>query len=173
VSRFGGGPVRRNSDGSYSIRLDPTVRNLLASVSEQVVPVMESDDPATRRLFPPAYVGGDPDSARAERGYRDLVDGAMRNHHRTALDTLASTATATTLSAEELALWLSAIETLRLIVGTRLDVTEDMVPPTADDPSAPEYALYDLLGMVQAAIIDALAAELPEEGRPEGPEGLL
>ena len=48
-----------------------------------------------------------------------------------------------------------------------------MAPPAPDDPSAPEHALYDLLGMVQAAVIDALAAEFPEEGRPDGPEGLL
>ena len=57
---------------------------------------------------------------------------------------------------------------MRLVLGTRLDVSEDMAPPDPEDPTAPEYALYELLGQLQYLMIEVLAADLPEEGRPEG-----
>ena len=54
------------------------------------------------------------------------------------------------------------------MLGTRLDVSEDMEPPDPEDPTAPEYALYELLGQLQYLMVEVLAAELPDEGRPEG-----
>ncbi len=120
----------------------------------------------TRRLFPPAYPGQD--HGRAELEYRNLVDGALINHHREAFAMLAETADADTLSEAELNAWLSAVGSMRLVLGTRLDVSEDMDPPDPDDPTAPEYALYELLGQLQYLMIEVLAAELPDEGRPEG-----
>lgn len=161
-----GSPIRRRRDGRYALRLDPTVRTVLGSVSEQVVPMLASGDESTRRLFPPAYVAED--HAAAEEEYRKLVDSALQNHHRKALDVLAATAMSDTLSTDELDAWLSAVESIRLVLGTRLDVGEEAVALAMDDPMAPELALYDLLGALQASIIDALAADLPDEGRPEG-----
>ena len=64
--------------------------------------------------------------------------------------------------------WLSAIGSMRLVLGTRLDVSEDMETPDAEDPTAPEYALYELLGQLQYLMIEVLASELPDQGRPEG-----
>jgi hypothetical protein len=57
---------------------------------------------------------------------------------------------------------------MRLVLGTRLDVSEDMAPPDPEDPTAPEYALYELLGQLQYLMVEVLAAGLPPEGRPEG-----
>jgi hypothetical protein len=160
-----GGPFRRRRDGRYTVDVDPKLRTVLASVAEQLGPMIDADDPATTRLFPPAYVGED--TERQEAGYRALVDGALRNHHHRALDVLVETASAPTLSAGELEAWLSAIGSMRLVLGTRLDVSEDMEPPGPGDPAETEYAVYDLLGWVQAAIIEELASELPEDGAPE------
>ena len=80
---------------------------------------------------------------------------------------LAETSNADTLSEPELQAWMSAIGSLRLVLGTRLDVSEDMETPDPDDPSAGEYALYELLGQLQYLMVEVLAAELPEEGRPD------
>ena len=157
-------PIRRRRDGSYAVRLDPTVRAVLRSASQQMVPLLASDDVATRRLFPPAYVGGE--RAAEEREYRKLVDNALQSHHRHALAVLADTATADTLSSGEINAWLSAVGSMRLVLGTRLDVSEDTTPPPTNDPAAPEHALYDLLGALQEAIISVLASELPREGEP-------
>ena len=122
-----GGPFRRRRDGRYTVDVDPKLRTVLASVAEQLGPMIDADDPATTRLFPPAYVGED--TERQEAGYRALVDGALRNHHHRALDVLVETASAPTLTAGELEAWLSAIGSMRLVLGTRLDVSEDMDPP--------------------------------------------
>ena len=81
---------------------------------------------------------------------------------------LAATAQADILTEPELNAWLSAVGSLRLVLGTRLDVSEDMEAPDPEDPTAPEYALYELLGQLQYLMIEVLAAELPDEGRPEG-----
>ena len=43
-----------------------------------------------------------------------------------------------------------------------------MTEPAADDPTAPEYALYELLGQLQYLMVEVLAAALPPEGRPDG-----
>jgi hypothetical protein len=159
-------PFRRRRDGRFTIRIDPSVRAVLVSMSEQLSPMVDPEEPMTRRLFPPAYPGQD--LAGAEQDYRSLVDTALINHHRQACEVLARTAHDDTLTGAELEAWLSAIGSMRLVLGTRLDVSEDMEVPDPEDPGAPEYALYELLGQLQFLIIEVLAAELPDEGRPEG-----
>jgi Domain of unknown function (DUF2017) len=157
-------PIRRRRDGRYTVRLPAEVRTMLGSLAEQMSPMIDSDDPAVTRLFPPAYIGDD--TTDAEKQYRSLVDGALHNHHHQAMDILSETVTADILTADELSGWLSAIGSMRLVIGTRLDVSEDMPKPVPGDPSESEHAVFDLLGMLQATIVDVLAEELPDEGEP-------
>ncbi len=157
-------PIRRRRDGRYAVRLSPQVRALLGSLAEQMIPMIDSDDPAATRLFPPAYVGTH--TSEAEQQYRELVDGALHSHHHHAVQVLTETVTADSLSADELAGWLSAIGSMRLVIGTRLDVSEGMVDPAPGDPSEPEHAVFHLLGVLQGTIIDVLGAELPDDGQP-------
>jgi hypothetical protein len=159
-------PIRRRRDGRYAVKLDPNVRAVLVTMSEQLAPVLSPDDPMTKRLFPPAYPSKIDGSAEQE--YRQLVDSALINHHREAFAVVVETAHAEVLTDVELASWLSAIGSMRLVLGTRLDVSEDMEAPDPADPTAPEFALYELLGQLQYLMIEVLAAELPDEGRPEG-----
>ena len=159
-------PIRKGKDGRYRVRIDETARTVLCDLARQLTPAIATHDPMTKRLFPPAYP--DPQLADVEREYRGLVETALVAHHQRALETLASTAKADTLSEEEVHDWLSAIESMRLVLGTRLDVSEDMTPPRPDDPAAAEYALYEYLGGLQYLLIETLAADLPDEGRPEG-----
>ena len=159
-------PIKRRRDGRYAVRLDHRARVVLASVAQQLPPALDARDPMTRRLFPPAYPGAD--QADDEAAYRELVDAALVNHHTDALRTLVETANAEVLSAEELQAWLSAVGSLRLVLGTRLDVCEEMAAPDPETPAGAEYALYEFLGELQFLIVEVLASELPEEGRPEG-----
>jgi Domain of unknown function (DUF2017) len=156
---------RRRRDGRYTVRLNRDLRSVLVSVAQQMGPMIDADDEATTRLFPPAYLGDD--TASAEEEYRSLVDEPLRNHHHQALDVLIDTGHADTLSAEELAAWLSAIGSMRLVLGTRLDVMEEMEPPEPGRPGADEFVLYQLLSAVQNDIVEMLADELPDDGDPE------
>ena len=79
-----------------------------------------------------------------------------------------ATAEAESLSEEEFGAWLDAVGTLRLVLGTRLDVHEDMDPPDPQDPMAAEYGLFVFLGELQYLMVEVLADDLPDEGRPEG-----
>jgi Domain of unknown function (DUF2017) len=159
-------PIRRRRDGRYLIRLDPNARVVLADLGRQLPEAIASRDPMVRRLFPPAYLSAE--LAEAEQEYRELVDTALVNHHTQALETLVATAQSDTLSEEEFHSWLDAIGTLRLVLGTRLDVHEDMDAPDPEDPLAAEYGLFLFLGELQYLMVEVLADELPEEGRPEG-----
>src|ERR1035437_5255947 len=147
-----------------AVRLSPQVRALLGSLAEQMIPMIDSDDPVATRLFPPAYIGTH--ASEAEQQYRELVDGALHSHHHHAAQVLTKTVTADSLSADELAGWLAAIGSMRLVIGTRLDVSEGMVDPVPGDPSEPEHAAFHLLGVLQATIIDVLGTELPDDGEP-------
>jgi len=138
---------------------------VLLSMSEQLSPLLGTGDPMTKRLFPPAYPAmGFED---AERDYRELVDDALVNHHREAFAVLAETSNADILNDSELQAWLTAVGSLRLVLGTRLDVKQDMEPPDPEDPTAPEFALYEVLGQLQYVMVEALSAGLPDEGSPD------
>ncbi|HEY0804300.1 MAG TPA: DUF2017 domain-containing protein [Pseudonocardiaceae bacterium] len=62
------------------------------------------------------------------------------------------------LTEEQAAAWLSALNDVRLALGTALDVTEDMpdeLPP--DDPREPHLNVYHWLTWVQESLIQAVA----------------
>jgi hypothetical protein len=159
-------PFRRRRDGRFVVKLDPNVRAVLVTLSQQLMLTLDSREPMNRRLYPPAYPSEN--HTREELEYRNLVDSALENHHRQAFAVLTETARSDTLNESEFNAWLSAIGSMRLMIGTRLDVSENMVEPAPEDPTAPEFALYELLGQLQYLMVEILAAGLPPEGQPEG-----
>ncbi len=139
------------------MRLEPTERQLLQALPGQLGDALEDRDPSLRRLFPPAYEG------RVDNvEYRQLVGESLLEGKRAALRALADTADAERLDEQQLSAWLGALESLRLVLGTQLDVTEDTyvggIHP--DDPDAPRLALYHWLSWLQEEIVQALAAGL-------------
>jgi len=159
-------PIKRRRDGRYVVRLDANARVVLANLAAQLPEAIESRDPMVQRLFPPAYTSDD--QTADEVAYRELVDSALVNHHTRSLETLVATADAESLSEEEFGAWMDAVGSLRLVLGTRLDVHEDMEPPDPQDPTAAEHALFVFLGELQYLMVEILAEQLPDEGRPEG-----
>jgi hypothetical protein len=92
---------------------------------------------------------------------RELVLGDLVARRRSAVDVLEATAGATRLDEEQLLAWMRALNDVRLVLGTRLDVTEegDERPVDRRDPRAPAFAVYDYLTYLQGEIIEALSAE--------------
>lgn len=157
---IGRGHFRRDRQGRYHPRLSTEERQLLAGLPAQALALIEEEDPSTRRLFPVAY----PDDDRADREYRALTGESLRSRHRHALDILAEGAAADSLGEEELTEWMGALEVLRLVLGTQLDVGEDMEPIDPSDPLAPGFALYAWLSLLQEEVVEALAQALPAGG---------
>jgi hypothetical protein len=153
--------VERTRRGRYRLRLPPQEREILRSLPRQLRELLGTDDPALRRLFPPAYED-DPDR-QAE--YEDLVSPELTRDRLDALAVVERTIDSTRLSEEEIRAWLGALNDLRLVLGTRLDVTEDLYEgglPEAD-PRFPVFALFAYLGWLEEQIVEAMASDLPDE----------
>jgi hypothetical protein len=152
----------RDRHGRYRPGLGAGERELLRTLPAEALSLLESRDPATRRVFPVAY----PHDEASESEYQEMMTNHLSNRHQLALDTLAGTADASSVSEEEINQWLDALEVMRLLLGTQLDVSEDAIVVEEDDERAPQYAVYSYLSMLQSEIIDSLAQALPKDGRP-------
>jgi hypothetical protein len=114
----------------------------------------DTDDPGLRRLFPPAY--SSPEHREHADEYRRLMTEDLVQRHQDSLDILERTADVDELSPEEMEAWMRSLNSLRLVLGTRLGVTED------DDVSnhmSAEFALYYFLGYLQECVVEALSGE--------------
>ncbi|MHB1508915.1 MAG: DUF2017 family protein [Acidimicrobiales bacterium] len=110
---------------------------------------------ALRRLFPPAYTRDD----EAELNYVSMAREGLLEHHREALQTLAETANAKKLDSAQLQRWMTAINDVRLVLGTALDVREDM--NTFGGSMPPQMLYYHYLSGLQSEIVDFLSTRLP------------
>lgn len=150
----------RDRHGRYRTGLGSNEREVLKALPRQVQGLLETQDPSVKRVFPVAY----PQDERAESEYREMMDAQLLQKHEQTLDTLAATVDSPTLDEEEIHQWLDALEVLRLVLGTQLDVTEDVVVIDDLDPRAEQFAVYRYLSMLQGEIIDSLADALPDGG---------
>ena len=152
-------PIERTETGDFLLRLGPEERGLLRRLSAELEELLaaEPEDPSLRRLRPRAY-----EDEEVEREFRSLMGSELESLRLENLRGLAETAGRDRLDAEDLDRWLAALNDLRLVLGTRLDVTEDQF---ADgfDPSAPhayELAVYAFLTWLQEAAIEAASSAL-------------
>jgi hypothetical protein len=151
--------IQRDRKGGYRVRLPPEERALLRSLPAQLRVVMETDDPALRRLFPPAY----PEDSEADDEFRRLMREELLEGKLAALQVVEETADANHLNGDQLEGWLGALESLRLYLGTQLDISEATYEEELDpdDPAAPALALYGYLSWLQEEVVAALSSSLP------------
>ena len=157
-----GRAVERLPDGGIRLDLGREEREVLAALPGQLRELLSvaPDDPSVRRLTPPAYA----DDAGHEAEYRRLMGDDLADRRLAALAVLEETATAERLTEEQAQGWLAALNSLRLVIGTQLDVQEDMddLGLSPDDPRAPGLALYGYLSGLLDQLVDALAEGLPD-----------
>ncbi len=147
----------RGDGGGVELRLSRDERSLLAGLAAELRALLDGapSDPSLRRLFPPAY-----DDDDDERAYRDLMGGELLDGRRAALELIADTVDRDRLTAEEADTWLRALNDLRLVLGTRLDVQEDTfaTEPDLSDPRGHALAVYAYLSWIQEQLIEALSS---------------
>jgi len=148
--------VRRTRKGDYQLRLSAEERALLRSLPGELRDILDGEDPALGRLFPPAYTSDPVHDAE----YQMLMHQELRQRHEQALAVMEQTVESDRVDENQLHAWSTALNDLRLVLGTRLDVTEDMDEVDPEDPRAPAFALYGYLTWLQGEIIEALAAAL-------------
>jgi len=143
--------------GEIKVRIGKQERQILRNLPGQLRRLMDEDpeDPAVQRLFPPAYRER-PDH---EQEYRRLMGDDLRERRLAALAAMEETVDADQLTAEQASGWLRALNDLRLVLGTRLDIQEDTFDREADasDPQAAALALYGYLSVLEEELVEALA----------------
>ena len=155
--------VKRSRRGGFELRIPPQERELLRSLGpelrellvHQAATAQPGDDPALDRLFPVAY----PTDDDRQTEYRLLVHDELLSSHLGALAVLEETAGADRLDEDQLLAWMRALNEVRLVLGTRLEITEerDERPVDRDDPRTTAFAIYDYLTYLQGEIIEALS----------------
>ena len=147
--------ITRTKAGTFSIKLPEAERELLVGLSSQLRDLIVADDaPALHRLYPTAYLA-DPDR---DAEYQQLVHGELLEKRLAAIDVLESTVNAKQLDEGQLHAWMGAINDVRLVLGTILDVSEDMDDLDSDDPRAGTFAVYGYLTHLLSQIVHALAS---------------
>jgi hypothetical protein len=149
--------IERTGDG-IALHLPLQEQGLLRGLAADLVETLGAapGDPWLRRLTPPAY-----DDDADERGYREIMGAELLNGRMQALELLAATAGSEQLSAEEAEAWLRALNDLRLVLGTRLDVQEGSLLDRidSDDPDAAGLAVYAYLSWLQEQLVEALSPD--------------
>jgi len=164
----GGAVVARFEAAEVSI-----LRSLVSMVLGLVEPGQTSDDPLERalgigggeapsdpvlaRLFPAAYA-----DEREATEFRRYTEATLRDGKRADARTLLDTAGPgrTELTAEQAQAWLRALNDVRLTLGIRLEVTEEIHEEiermSEDDPRYPAFVTYDWLTYLQDSLVRAL-----------------
>ena len=141
--------------GRYELKLDSRerqlIRQLLGELRELLA--LDSADPRVRRLYPAAYA----EDTDKEDEYRRLTLDELQQGRLANVDLVESSVDAEVLDAEQLNAWMQATNSLRLVLGTMLDITDDEQELTFDpaDPDARTQALYGYLGGLLDEIVDA------------------
>jgi hypothetical protein len=123
-------------------------------------PVAPPEDPALQRLLPDAYSDDDPDASSEFRRYTEAdLRAGKREHAGTVLATLPSGGGRLVLDRDQADAWLGCLNDLRLVLGTRLEVTEDLDASDLDedDPRRQALEVYGWLGWLQESLISCLS----------------
>ena len=148
--------IRRAGD-ELRVGLERQERELLAALCAQLVAELGGGgepDPGLARLSPTAY----PDDETAAAEWEQLARPALEEGKLGALRRVEETAGHDRLGLEDAGSWLTALNDLRLVLGTRLGVSEDSYEVELE--SHPGLAVYAWLTWLQSELVEALAAGL-------------
>jgi hypothetical protein len=148
--------VRRLRSGRYRLTIPEEERAVIGALVGELRQLLaqEERDESLRRLFPPAYR----DDAEADAEYHDLMDDDLLAGRLQSLEIVSTTLAEEELDEEQLLAWMGGLNNLRLVLGTRLDVSEETEIFDIDpaDPNARALAVYGYLGWLLEHVVDAL-----------------
>jgi len=151
-----GRPRRRvlMRQGRYVLKIDDRERELIRQILGDLRALLDlpADDPRVRRLYPAAYA-----DAAQEDEYQRLTHEELRSGRLATVDIVEASIDAEVLDEEQMTAWMQAVNSLRLVLGTILDITDDDQAFALDpeDPDARTQALYAYLGGLLDEIVDA------------------
>lgn len=141
----------------FRVRLAPEAREWIVGLADELEQLQTEDTPDTRRLFPTAY----PEDPELDAGYQILARQQLIDDRQAAIAAMRASVTADHLTHDQLTAWMRIVNDLRLVLGTRLDVSEDDEGIDSDSPDVHAHLVYHELGMLLAEIVDAMTGALP------------
>jgi hypothetical protein len=156
--------VERGRNGQIKLDIDRNFRDSLRQLLDELRGMLVAGDhPGLRRLYPPAY----PQHNELEEGYRELVRDSLIAERLDAIEAMEKTLDATTLTDEQLQAWMQSINSVRLVLGTILDVSETDTLPDPTAPDAQQHLLYYVLGYLLEQIVEVMFDTVAEAGTDE------
>jgi len=145
-------------NGEMVVRLDDTMRILLERTSEELREVLLVNEPElTRRLYPTAY----PDDEKLNEEYEDMVHDQLLMQRLDSIDELQATVNDEVITLDTADAWMSTINQVRLVLGTRLDVGEDDSSQIDEtDPDAQGKVIYQVLSHILEELTRARSSAL-------------
>ena len=131
------------------------LRELPRQLRELIEHEDPTSDPAMARLYPPAYL----DDPIRNLEYERLAGDDLTSDRLEAIERMEGTLDAERLTEDQVLAWLGVLNDLRLVLGTRLEITEETTEDDfpSDDPRSSAFALYAYLTWLVDAIIGALS----------------
>jgi hypothetical protein len=152
------GPIESIGDGAFRINLTDPERETMLSFVDQLEDVLaaEQTDPRLRRLFPTAY-HENPDLDAEYQGY--MRDELSQSRASSIATVRAVLATHEPISESQLYAFMMVLNSLRLVLGTLLGVSEDEDTDDIedDDPTFGQAQLYGYLGWLLEWTVDTLS----------------
>jgi len=156
---------RPGADDTLVVSLAEEELGLLRSLPDQLRDVFDgtNDDPVRARLFPRAYL--DPTAEDEEAEWQALVHPSLLRERLDALELITVTLGRAesvgdwwqiALTPDEVHAWMGVLNDTRLVLGTRLGVTEEERDLDPADPDAGGHALYQWLTWLLGDLVDAL-----------------
>jgi len=147
--------VKRLRKGGYRLEMPEAEREVVRRLLPQLRELLTAteSDPRLRRLFPVAH----PDDPRAQEEFELLVRDELVASRLAAIDLVEATLDTQELDEEQLLAWMQALNAVRHVLGTVLDVSEDDSPAEVDDddPDAGTWALYSYLSFLLDQLVEA------------------
>ncbi|MBU6213600.1 MAG: DUF2017 family protein [Actinomycetales bacterium] len=174
-----------NADGSFSALLDADERELLIFLVEDVLdllaaaepppaaadpfdaliaqfsehPVHPPTDPALHRLFPDAFAGDEQASAEFRRFTEAQLRTARSARSQSLVASLRAAGEELVLSQDQAHECVQTLTDLRLVLGTRLGITDDH----DRNEATPAHEVYDWLTWLQESLVQVLFMLPPRE----------
>jgi hypothetical protein len=148
--------LRRARTGGFRLDLPAEERQLLRELLPQVRELLAAspEDPRVRRLYPTAFL----DDPEKEAEYRRFMHEELVASRVAAVDAVEASLDARELDEGQAIAWMTSLNSVRLVLGTMLDVSEDLdVQGVPDDhPDIHSYALYAYLSLLLEELTEAV-----------------
>jgi alkanesulfonate monooxygenase SsuD/methylene tetrahydromethanopterin reductase-like flavin-dependent oxidoreductase (luciferase family) len=161
----------RNRDGSVDVALGEVEVNAVDQTAAELIKELSDPGENSARWFPPAYADDPQHQQEFARMTRDDLIEHKNAAAKTVVDSIREGAIKkgiwrARLTEEQAHAWLGALNDARLLLGTKLNVTEEMehLPRAGHDPEVLRYNVYAFLSALQGLLVEELLDSIPARG---------